>query len=187
MNEAHLQILASPQWAQTLRDDLLPWLIQAGELGDDVLELGPGPGLTTDLLMHRAAWVTAVEVDERLAADLAERMAGMNVAVIHADASRTGLPAGHFSAVVCLSMLHHVPSASLQDQVLREALRVLRPGGCFLAVDAVDSDRMRELHVDDVFVPLDPGTAEGRLAAAGFGGITIERADHRIRMSARKD
>ena len=88
MNEAHLQILASPQWARTLREDLLPWLIQAGELGDDVLELGPGPGLTTDLLMQRTAWVTAVEVDEHLAAGLAGRMAGMNVTVIHADASR---------------------------------------------------------------------------------------------------
>ena len=187
VNEVHLQILASPRWAQTLREELLPWLIQAGELGDDVLELGPGPGLTTDLLMHRAARVTAVEVDEHLAGALAERMAGTNVTVIRADASRTGLPAGHFSAVLCLSMLHHVPSASAQDQVFYEAFRVLRPGGRVLAVDGVDSERMRELHVDDVFVPLDPGTATGRLAAAGFGGITIERANHRIRLSARKD
>jgi SAM-dependent methyltransferase len=142
MNEAHLQILASPEWAQTLREDMLPWLIQAGELGDDVLEIGPGPGLTTDLLMQRTARVTAVEVDERLAADLAGRMAGTNVTVICADAARTGLPAGRFSAVVCLSMLHHVPSETAQDQVLREAFRVLRPGGCFLAVDGVDSERI---------------------------------------------
>ena len=55
MNELHLQILASPEWAQTLRDELLPWLAQAGEMGDDVLELGPGPGLTTDLLMQLTA------------------------------------------------------------------------------------------------------------------------------------
>lgn len=187
MNEAHLQLLASPQWAQTLREELLPWLIQAGELGDDVLELGPGPGLTTDLLMCRTARITAVEVDELLAADLAGRLAGTNVTVIHADATRTGLPAGHFSAVVCLSMLHHVPSVPLQDQVLHEAFRVLRSGGRFLAVDAVDSEQTRELHVGDVFVPLDPGTAAVRLAAAGFGGITVERTDNRIRMSARKD
>jgi SAM-dependent methyltransferase len=187
MNEAHLQILASPQWAQALREDLLPWLIQAGELGDDVLELGPGPGLTTELLMHRTARLTAVEVDEHLAAGLAGRMAGTNVTVICADAAKTGLPAGHFSAVVCLSMLHHVPSEPVQDQVLREAFRVLRPGGCFLAVDAVDSDRMRELHAGDVFVPFRPGTAEGRVAAAGFGAITIECTDRRIQLSARKD
>jgi hypothetical protein len=45
---------------------------------------------------------------------------------------------------------------------------------------------LRELHVGDVFVPLDPGTAEGRVAAAGFGAVTVERTDDRIRISARK-
>jgi hypothetical protein len=64
---------------------------------------------------------------------------------------------------------------------------VLRPGGYFLAVDAVDSDRMRELHAADVFVPLDPVTAEGRVATAGFGGVTVECTGHSIRISARKD
>jgi SAM-dependent methyltransferase len=186
MNKAHLEILASPEWAQTLRDELLPWLIQAGELGDDVLEFGPGPGLTTDLLMQRTARVTAVEADELLASALAERMAGTNVTVICADATNTCLPSGRFSAVTCFSMLHHVPSVSMQDQVLREAFRVLRPEGCFLVVDAVDSELTRELHVGDTFVPLDPGTATGRFAAAGFRDITIEHSDHRIRLTARK-
>jgi ubiquinone/menaquinone biosynthesis C-methylase UbiE len=187
MNEAHLRLLASPEWARTLREELLPWLTQAGELGDDVLELGPGPGLTTDLLMRRTAQVTAVEVDEQLAQALARRMAGTNVTVIRGDASATGLPADRFSAVVCFSMLHHVPSASLQDQVLHEAFRVLRPGYRFLAVDAVDCEALRELHVDDTFVPFDPGTAAGRLATAGFRDITIEHAGQRIRVTGRKD
>lgn len=166
---------------------MLPWLIQTGELGDDVLEFGPGPGLTTDLLMQRAARVTAVEVDKDLADALAQRLAGTNVTVIHADATRTGLPADHFSAVVCLTMLHHVPSEALQDQLFREAFRVLRPGGRFLVVDTVDSEPMRDLHTDDVFVPVDPDTIEARLTAAGFGTIIAEPVDQRIRLSARKD
>lgn len=186
MNEAHLRLLASPEWAQTLRDELLPWLQQAGDLGDDVLELGPGPGLTTDLLMQRAARVTAVELDEDLARALTERMAGTNVSVVHADATGTGLPHDRFSAVVCFSMLHHVPSAPLQDQVFSEAFRVLRPGGRFMAVDALDSDETRELHVDDTFVPVDPGTAAGRLGGAGFSDIVVDRTDRRLRLSARK-
>jgi SAM-dependent methyltransferase len=187
VNELHLQILASPEWAQTLRDDLFPWLLEAGELGDDVLELGPGPGLTTDLLMQQTTSVTAVELDEQLANSLAERLAGTNVTVICADATHIDLAAGRFSAVVCMSMLHHVPTPSLQDQVLREALRVLRAGGRFLAVDAVDSDLTRQLHVDDTFVPFDPDTATSRLEAAGFRDVTVERADRRVRLSARKD
>jgi len=50
MNELHLQFLGSPDWAKMLEVDLLPWIEGAGDLGDDVLEIGPGPGLTTDLL-----------------------------------------------------------------------------------------------------------------------------------------
>ena len=45
MNETHLQFLASPEWAKMLETDLLPWILEAGDLGDDVLEIGPGPGL----------------------------------------------------------------------------------------------------------------------------------------------
>ncbi len=42
MNEAHLRILSSQEWAETLQVEMLPWVAEAGDLGDDVLELGPG-------------------------------------------------------------------------------------------------------------------------------------------------
>ena len=45
MNEGHLQFLASPEWKRMLERDLLPWLERSGDLGDDVLEVGPGPCL----------------------------------------------------------------------------------------------------------------------------------------------
>lgn len=67
MKPGHLAFLASDAWAQMLRSDLLPWLTHEADLGDDVLEIGPGPGRTTDLLRERAAHVTALELDERLA------------------------------------------------------------------------------------------------------------------------
>jgi 16S rRNA A1518/A1519 N6-dimethyltransferase RsmA/KsgA/DIM1 with predicted DNA glycosylase/AP lyase activity len=51
-----------------LEADLLPWIDSAGDLGDDILEVGPGPGLTTDLLRRRVGKLTAVEVDPILAA-----------------------------------------------------------------------------------------------------------------------
>ncbi|HXW78126.1 MAG TPA: hypothetical protein VEJ84_01435, partial [Acidimicrobiales bacterium] len=68
MNEAHLNILSSPDWANTLREELLPWVVQAGDLGDELLQLGPGPGLSTELLMPLARSLTAVELDPGLAA-----------------------------------------------------------------------------------------------------------------------
>src|SRR5438445_3910104 len=110
MNETHLQFLASPEWAKMLETDLLPWILEAGDLGDDVLEIGPGPGLTTDLLRQRVQRLTAVELDPALAGALKERLARTNVDVIRGDAASGVLAADRFSAATCFSVLHHVPS-----------------------------------------------------------------------------
>jgi 16S rRNA A1518/A1519 N6-dimethyltransferase RsmA/KsgA/DIM1 with predicted DNA glycosylase/AP lyase activity len=128
MNELHNEYLKSAEWAERLRTDLLPWLERVGDLGDDVLEIGPGPGLTTDMLRERCARLTAVELDDDHAAALAARLAGTNVEVVHADAAATGLASGRFSAATCFSMLHHVPTPEAQDRVLAELARVVRPG-----------------------------------------------------------
>ncbi|WP_216910644.1 class I SAM-dependent methyltransferase [Nocardia noduli] len=176
MNKNHLTYLASPAWAEDLRVDLLPWLQTIADLGEDVLEIGPGPGLTTDLLRECAAAVTAVEVDTELAAALAVRLAGSNVEVIHGDATRLAIPDDRFSAATCFSMLHHMPSPHAQDELFAEVHRVLRPGGVFLGVDTIDSPRMRQAHLDDTFVPADPATLPRRLAAAGFTAITVGMA-----------
>ena len=70
MNEAHLEFSASPEWARLVEDELLPWVLDGYELRDDLLEVGPGPGLTTDVLRRKAARVTAVELDLDLEARL---------------------------------------------------------------------------------------------------------------------
>jgi SAM-dependent methyltransferase len=189
MNRQHLESLSSPAWAQMLATNLLPWLSEVTELGDDVLEIGPGPGLTTDLLRQRAARVTAVEIDPALATALAERLRDTNVEVVHGDAGRTGLAGDRFSTATCFAVFHHVPSAELQDRVLAEVQRVLRPAGCFLGTDAVESPAIRQAHVDDVYVPVDPDTLGARLEAAGFTDVTVDVRDHayrELRFHARK-
>jgi SAM-dependent methyltransferase len=169
-----------------LQTDLLPWLERVADLGDDVLEVGPGPGLTTDLLRQRAAKVTAVELDRALAGSLAERLAGTNVEVIHGDASDTGLVADRFSAATCFSVIHHVPSPAAQDRLLAEIYRVLRPGAALFATDSRDLDFIRSFHEDDIFVPLGEDDVATRLAAIGFVDVDIEVGDFEIRFSATK-
>ena len=44
MNENHLKMLASPMWREILERDMLPWVTRVADLGDDLLEIGPGPG-----------------------------------------------------------------------------------------------------------------------------------------------
>ncbi len=143
MNEGHMAYLVSPEWAEQLRTNLLPWIRSAGDLGDDVLEIGPGPGLTTDLLRDLAQSVTAVEIDEALAGNLAKRMAGSNVQVHLGDAGHLAFATDRFSAATSFSMLHHVPTADHQDQILKEICRVLEPGGTFFATDARDVELIR--------------------------------------------
>jgi ubiquinone/menaquinone biosynthesis C-methylase UbiE len=184
MNEHHLQFLASDDWARMLESELFPWVDRVADLGDDVLEVGPGPGLTTDLLRQRVGRVTAVEIDETLASALSDRLSGTNVEVINADASCTGLEADRFSAATCFSMLHHVPSVELQDRVFAELNRLLKPGASLVASDSLDNELIRQFHEDDVFVPLNPDTLGHRLEAAGFSEIRIELTEYEVRFAA---
>jgi SAM-dependent methyltransferase len=185
VNEAHLRICASPEWARYVAGELLPWVLASYELGDSVLEIGPGPGLTTDVLRTMVPRLTAVELDESLAGPLARRLAGTNVAVLRGDGTRLPFAAGSFSAATLFTMLHHVPSAAAQDRLLAEVCRVLRPGGLIAGTDGLDTPGRREVHEGDIFVPVDPATLPGRLAAAGFTGPAVEVAGDRIRFAAR--
>jgi len=186
MKSEHVSFLASERWAEMLQRDLLPWLLAGEDLGDDVLEIGPGPGLTTDLLRKLAPAVTAVELDASLADRLRERLSGTEVHVVHADAARSPFADGRFSTVVCFHMLHHVPSVAEQDAVFVEVARVLRTGGAFLCVDVLDLDILRDAHCEqgETFVPLDPDNLHARLTRLGFGQVEVQKADYQVLVRA---
>jgi SAM-dependent methyltransferase len=186
MNEGHLQYLASPEWAKTVQDELLPWVEAAGDLGDEVLEIGPGPGITTDLLRTRVRRITAVEVDPSLGEPLRDRLAGSNVEVIVADATEAGLPEEHYSAAACFSVLHHMSSADQQDRLFAELHRVLRPGGIFVGQDSLDLEMIRLGHAEDTFTPVDPEELRDRLAAVGFGETKTDILGYHFRFVSRK-
>jgi 16S rRNA A1518/A1519 N6-dimethyltransferase RsmA/KsgA/DIM1 with predicted DNA glycosylase/AP lyase activity len=115
MNLLHRLLCRSALWRWTVERCVIPWVLEGLDPGADVLELGSGPGLTTDVLRERTARLTAVELDPRLAASLQERMKNTNVEVVETDATAMPFPDGSFSAVLSFTMLHHVPSVTLQD------------------------------------------------------------------------
>jgi len=184
MNWFHRQVCRSGRWRRHVERDLLPWALQGVQLGDDVLEIGPGPGVTTDLLRARTSRLTALEVDAGAAAVLRERLAGSGVVVVHGDGAAMPFADGSFSGVVSLTMLHHVPTAALQDRLLSEARRVLRPGGVFAGFDGVGSFLFRLIHLGDTYNPVDPDTLGRRLEAAGFADVAVERGWARFRFRA---
>jgi ubiquinone/menaquinone biosynthesis C-methylase UbiE len=174
MNKAHLELCSSDEWADACKKWIIPGAIANVELGDDVLEIGPGPGRTTEILRDAVPRLTAVEIDEDLASALAARMAGTNVEVVHADATALPFPDRRFSAALSFTMLHHVPTVEMQDRLFAEAARVLRAGGVFAGVDSLDTPDFRALHVDDICVPLVPETLDERLRRAGFARVNVE-------------
>jgi SAM-dependent methyltransferase len=186
VNESHIQFLSSPEWARMLETDLLPWVEAAGELGDEVLEVGPGPGLTTDLLASRVRQLTAIEIDPQLAAALKQRLEGTNVEVIFGDATDSDLGSDRFSTVTCFSVLHHMPSHSVQDRLFAEISRVLRAGGMFVGVDSLDLEPIRLGHEGDTFVPVDPDRLVDRLADVGLNLTDLDRGDYQFRFVAVK-
>ncbi len=177
MNEVHLELCASDEWREIVTGQILPWALTDVALGDDVIEVGPGPGLTTDALRTAVAKLTAVELDPELAESLADRMAGTNVEVLHADATNLPLEDDRFSGAVSFTMLHHVPSTELQDRLFAEVARVLAPGGVAVFSDSIASDDLAALHDGDTYNPIDPATLPARLGAAGFTAVDLRTND----------
>lgn len=184
MNWIHRRLCASRPWRTWLARDLLPWALSDVTLGDDVLEIGPGPGAATDILAPLARRLTCVEIDSELARALAHRLTGRNVAVHCGDASSLPLPDRSFDTVLCLMVLHHVAPASRQDRLFAEVGRVLRPGGTFIVLESQPGLVMRGLHIRDTFLCADPRTIDSRLVRAGFDRIRVDVRRYGFRVHA---
>jgi ubiquinone/menaquinone biosynthesis C-methylase UbiE len=185
MNENHARLLPSPEWAAYIHEQVLPEATRDVELGPSLLELGPGPGAATEWLRHRVKRLVAIEFEAPAAALLETRFAGTNVEVVRGDASALPWPDETFGTVACCTMLHHVPTRALQDKILAEAFRVLRPGGAFLGSDSLGHDRVHQFHEGDTFNPVEPASFLTRLQVAGFAEIRLT-AGHNLTFTARK-
>jgi SAM-dependent methyltransferase len=184
MNLLHNRICSSPKWAEYVRTGLFPAVLDDVDLGADVLELGPGLGVTTRELARRTPRLTALEVDEKYVTRLRRELDG--VEIVHGDAAKMPFPDAAFSGVACFTMLHHVPSPALQDRLFAETYRVLRPGGVFAGSDGRLSLRFRLIHLGDTLVPVDPATLPGRLEAAGFTDVQVSPVPGRTHFTARR-
>jgi SAM-dependent methyltransferase len=186
MNRAHALICSSGWWARSVERDLLPWALADLDLGEDVLEIGPGFGATTRVLARRPGRLSVVELErsycERLRRDLGER-----VVVVQADATEMPFDDGRFSGVVCFTMLHHLPSPALQDRLLGEVSRVLRPGGVFAGTDSLGTGLVFKLiHVADTLVPVDPERLSARIEGVGLVAPRVDRGARSFRFRTNK-
>jgi SAM-dependent methyltransferase len=186
MNRAHGLVCSSGWWARSVERELLPWGLAGVDLGEDVLEIGPGFGATTRVLARRPGSLTVVELSESYCQHLRRTLDG-GAEIVQADATAMPFPDGRFSGVVCFTKLHHVPSPELQNRLLAEAARVLEPGGVFAGTDSLGTGRaFKLLHVRDTLVPVIPDELPVRLEDAGLIEPRVDVGGHSFRFHARK-
>ncbi len=184
MNLLHNRICSSAKWTDYVRNSLFPAVLDGVDLGEHVLEVGPGLGVTTRRLAELVLRLTALEIDEKYVAHLRGELNG--VEIVHGDASKMPFDDESFSGVACFTMLHHVPTPELQDHLFAEACRVLRPGGVFAGSDGRMSLRFRVIHLGDILVPVPAETLPGRLEKAGFTDVNLTQVPRRLNFTARK-
>jgi SAM-dependent methyltransferase len=186
MNRLHHWYCSREAWKRHVREDLVPAALDGVELGDDVLEVGPGFGPATEVLSARPGRLTALELDPVLAAPLRERFEG-RAEIVEGDGTAMPFADGAFSGAACFTMLHHVPSPEAQDRLFGEVRRVLRPGGVFAGTDSTGRGLgFALLHIGDTKVVIDPRGLPARLEAAGFGDVSVSAGADAVRFRARR-
>lgn len=98
----------------------------------DVLDIGCGGGEMARVLVQAGHAVTGIDPAPQAIAAARERVPEARFVIGGAEALPFG--PGSFDACVFLNSLHHVP-VPLMETALREALRVLRPGGEVIVVE----------------------------------------------------
>lgn len=141
LNDPEFQADRLRQQAQTIRGIEVDILRSAGiQAGNDVLELGCGPGFVTDLLAELApeGRLYAIEPSPTLLAQVAGNVRNKparGLYPIQAYGDCLPIPDGSIDFSYARFVLQHIPHP---DTVVSEIFRVTRPGGRFCAVDSDD-------------------------------------------------
>ncbi len=186
MNKVHNLICSSRWWARRVESELIPWGAGEVDLGHQVLEIGPGFGATTKVLARRPGRLRVLELDPGYCEHLRRELGGA-AEITQGDATEMPFDDDSFTGAVCFTMLHHIPSAELQDRAFAEVARVLRPGGVLAGTDSIGTGLVfKAIHLGDTLMPIDPDRLPARLQAAGLEDVKVSRSDGTFRFRAKK-
>jgi arsenite methyltransferase len=152
--------------------------------GETVLDLGSGGGIDVLLSARRVgptgkAYGLDMTDDMLALANENKRKAGAsNVEFLKGEIEHIPLPDASVDVVISNCVIN---LSADKDQVLREAFRVLRPGGRFAVSDVVTRGEIEPAIRESVLAwvgcvagALDEQVYRSKLAAAGFKAVTVE-------------
>jgi arsenite methyltransferase len=161
-----------------------PTALIALEPGQTVLDLGSGGGIDVLLSAGRVGprgKVYGLDMTDEmltLARENQQKAGATNVEFLKGTIERIPLPDNAVDVIISNCVIN---LSSDKDAVLREAFRVLKPGGRFAVSDVVvrgevpaDVRRNMELWVGCIAGALQESDYQAKLAAAGFGEVDVE-------------
>jgi len=143
--------------------------------GGRVLDVACGPGATTRHLMRSYApsMITAINISEAQLAAARKRAPGCTF--LRMDATELDFPDEHFDAVMCVEAAFHF---NTRAKFLKEALRVLKPGGSLVLTDMLFRSFMKPIgdfgQVPPANFVADIASYRAELEAAGFESVDVQ-------------
>jgi ubiquinone/menaquinone biosynthesis C-methylase UbiE len=147
MSDLESVFCRTPMWRAFARRFVVPRVL-ADAVGPEVLEIGCGSGaMAAEVLRARPgiSRYVATDVDPAMVELARRQLAGLGGRAEAQVVDASGLPFadGTFDTVCSWLMLHHTIA---WEQVLTDAVRVLRPGGRLVGYDLPDTGWARFVH-----------------------------------------
>lgn len=130
------------------------------EVSGDVLEIGFGTGLNLPHYSGAVTSLTTVDPNEGMSAIAQKRIENSPIPIAHQTVSGEKLPMSdnRFDNVVCTWTLCSIPNV---EQALREAYRVLKPGGRFFFIEHGLSEEGGIQRLQNWVTPIQKVVADG--------------------------
>lgn len=166
--------------------------------GKCVLDIGCGAGGVDTLLAGKydAAYVTGIDVEDTVLAHARAKVEreglGARIGLVKVVPGPLPFPPDTFDVVFSKDFIVHIPD---KHTLMREVLRVLKPGGWFIASDWLighDGEPSAEMKAYVAAEGLDfgmasPGRYAEAMAAAGFVNVATESRNGWYRTRAREE
>jgi SAM-dependent methyltransferase len=166
-------------WGAFAERVVLPWAVLERDITGAALEIGGGGGAMAAGLLrrHPGLSLTVTDLDPLMIEATERRLArfGDRATTAVADVTNLPFPDASFDVVASFLMLHHVGD---WEDAVREAVRVLRPGGHFVGYDLLHTRTSLAIHHLDGIHDLrsiSAPTLSAVLAGSGIAAPTLRR------------